>query len=66
VKDAPSVVLLNHLRVLEIIRVLRLLLGVKMVKRAIELAEAMRRGQMFVTIAEMVLAKLTGFVALCL
>src|SRR4029453_1073427 len=39
-------------------------LGVKMVQRTIELAEAVRRGQMFVAIAEVVLAELPCDVAL--
>jgi hypothetical protein len=44
--------------------VLRLLLSVQVVKRTIELAEAVRGGQMFVAIAEMVLAELPGDEAL--
>ena len=43
---------------------LRLLLGVEVVERAEELVEAVRRGQMFVAVAEMVLAELAGDVAL--
>src|SRR6266498_34665 len=53
-----------HLRVFEIVWVLRLLLSVKVVKRTIELAEAVRCGQMFIAIAEVVLSELPRDVAL--
>jgi hypothetical protein len=43
-KDATSVVLLDHLRVLEIIGMLWFFLRVQVIKRAIELAKAVRGG----------------------
>src|SRR4029453_9517705 len=54
-KHAARGIFFPHLRVLEIVWVLWLLLSVKVVKRTIELAEAVRRRQMLVTVAEMVL-----------
>src|SRR5262249_19552860 len=50
-------------RVLGIVRILRLFLGVEVIEIAEELIEAMRRGQMLVAIAEMVLAELAGGIA---
>jgi hypothetical protein len=46
--------------------VLRLLLGVQVVKRTIELAEAVRGGQVLVAVAKVVLTKLPGVIALSL
>ena len=51
-------------RVLRVVGILRLLLRVEVVERAEELVEAMRRRQVFVEVAEMVLAELAGDVAL--
>ena len=47
-----------------VVRILRLLLGVKMVERAEELVEAVHGGQRCVRVAKVVLAKLRGRVAL--
>src|SRR6266496_1876583 len=63
-KHAARGILLPHLRVFEIVWVLRLLFSVKVVKRTIELAEAVRGGQMFVAVAEVVLSELPCDVAL--
>src|SRR4030095_3638331 len=54
---ARSIALL-HFRIFEIVWVLWLLLSVEVVKGTIELAEAVRGRQMFVRVAEMVLAEL--------
>jgi hypothetical protein len=64
--DAARSVPFLKLRILRIEIALRLFLGVEMVEVAEELIEAMIGRQMLVMIAEMVLAKLTGGVALCL
>ena len=64
VDHAARAVLLPHLRVLEVVRVLRLVLGVQVVERAVELVEAVHGRQMLVEVAEVVLAELTGHVAL--
>ena len=64
VDHAARAVFLAQLRVLEVVRVLRLLLGVEVVERAEELVEAVRGGQVLVEVAEVVLAELPGHVAL--
>ena len=51
-------------RVLRIVRVLWLLLGVQVIEVAEELVEAVHGGQELVAVAEVVLAKLAGHVAL--
>jgi hypothetical protein len=63
VEHTAGAVLLAHLRILEIVRMLRLLLGVQVIERAVELVETVRRGQVLVAIAEVVLAELAGLVA---
>ena len=63
-QDTARRVLLAHFRVLEVVRVLRLLLGVEVVERTVELVETVRGGQVLVAVAEVVLAELTGHVAL--
>ena len=64
VDHAARLVLLDHRRILEVVRILELLLGVEVVERAHELVEAVRGGQVLVEVAEMVLAELRGHVAL--
>ena len=64
VDHAARPVLLAHLRILEVVRMLRLVLGVEVVERAEELVEAVRGRQMLVEVAEVVLAELPGHVAL--
>ena len=61
---AAGVVFLDQRRVLEIVGVLRFLLGIQVIERSEKLAEAVRGGQVFVAVAEMVLAELAGHVAL--
>ena len=63
-KHAARGIFFPHLRVFEIVWVLRLLLSVQVVERTIEFAEAVRGRQMFVAIAEVVLSELTGVIAL--
>ena len=52
-----------ELRILGVIRILRLFLGVEMVEIAEEFVEAVYGRQIFVAVAEMVLAELAGGVA---
>ena len=52
-----------EVRILRIVGVLRLFLGVEVIEIAEELVEAVHRRQMFVAVAEMVLAELAGGVA---
>ena len=66
VDDAPRPELLLQRGILEVVRVLRLFLGVQVVEVAEELLEAVRRRQHLVTVAEVVLAELARHVALCL
>src|SRR5437667_6269804 len=63
-KHATRGIFFPHLRVFEIVWVLGLLLSVKVIKRTIELAEAVRGRQMFVAVAEVVLSELPRDVAL--
>ena len=63
-QDAARAELLLEFRVLGIVLVLRLLLGVKVIEVAEELVEAVHRRQMLVAVAEVVLAELSGRVAL--
>ena len=58
VDHAARAVFLDQRRVLEVVRILRLLLGVEVVERAEELVEAVRGGQVLVAVAEVVLAEL--------
>ena len=63
--DHPAgVVPLDQLRILEVVGVLRLVLGVEVIERAHELVEAVGRGQVRVHVAQMVFAELRGHVAL--
>ena len=55
---------LLQLGILEVVGILRLLLGVEVVERAEELVEAVRGRQVLVEVAEVVLAELAGHVAL--
>ncbi len=64
VKHATSAEFLLHFRVLEVIGILRLLLGVEVVERAKELVEAMGGRQGVIGVAEVVLAELSRLVAL--
>ena len=64
VEHAARRVFLLHFRVLEVVGVLRLLLGVQVVERAVKLVESVRGRQMLVAVPEVVLAELTGLVAL--
>ena len=59
-----SPVLLAHLRILEVVRILGLLLGIQVIERTEELVEAVGGRQRLVGIAEVVLAELRGHVAL--
>ena len=61
---AARLELLDHCRILEIVRVLELFLRVEVVERAEELVEAVGGRQVLVGVAEVVLAELTGLVAL--
>jgi hypothetical protein len=61
--DATRPEALPELRVLRIVLVLRLLLGVQVIEVAEELVKPVRRGQMLVPVAKMVLAELTRGVA---
>ena len=63
VEHAPRAVLLPESRVLGIVAKLRLLLGVEVVEVAVELVEAVDRGQELVAVAQVVLAELAGRVA---
>ena len=62
VDDAARREALAHLGIFEVVGVLGLVFGVQVVERAEELVEAVRRGQMFVAVAEVVLAELAGLV----
>jgi hypothetical protein len=55
--------LLLEVGILGIVRVFRLFLGIQVIKIAKELVETVNGGQVFVSIAEMVLAELSGDVA---
>ena len=61
--DAARAEALLELRVLRVVGVLRLLLGVEVIQVAKELVKAVRRGQEFVLVAEVVLAELSGHIA---
>ena len=63
-KYATRLELLNHFRILEVVRVLELFLRVEVVERAEELVEAMGGRQGVVGVTEVVLAELTRLVAL--
>ena len=62
--DAARAVLLTEFGILRIEIAFRLLFGVEMIEIAEELVEAVLGGQMFVAVAEMVLAELAGGIAL--
>jgi hypothetical protein len=64
VDHSAGAVFLLHFRVFEVVGVLRLILGIQVVERAKELVEAVRRGQVLVEVAEVVLAELARLVAL--
>ena len=55
--------MLPELRVLRVVGILRLLLGVEVIKIAEELIEAVHRRQVLVAVAQVVLAELAGGVA---
>ena len=61
---AAGLVLLDHLRIFEVVLVLELLLRVEVVQRAEELVEPVRGRQRLVGVAQVVLAELRGHVAL--
>ena len=63
VNDATRRIALTELGILEVIRVFRFVLGVEVVQGAEEFVETVRRGQVFVAIAQMVLPELAGLVA---
>src|SRR5262249_14784112 len=63
VQDAARPILPAELRVLRIVRQLWLFFGVQVVEVAIELIKAMHGRQELVTVAEVVLAKLSGSVS---
>ena len=65
-EHAARAELLPERRVLRIVPVLRLLLGVEVIEAAEELVEAVHRRQMLVAVALVVLAELSGGVALAL
>ena len=65
-KHATRAEFLAELRVLWIVQVLRLLFGVQVIEVAEELVEAVHGGQMLVAVALVVLAELSGGVALSL
>ena len=62
--DAARAELRLEGRILRIVRMLRLVLGVEVIEVAEELVEAMHGRQEFVAVAEMVLAELSGRIAL--
>ena len=64
VNDATRAVLLLQRRVLEVVGVFRLLLSIEVVERPKEFVEPVRRREMFVQVAEVVLAKLRRGIAL--
>ena len=64
VQHAARLELLDHFRILEVVRVLELFLRIEVVERAEELVEAVRGRQGVVGVTEVVLAELTGLVAL--
>ena len=64
VDDAARAEVLPKFRVIRVVRMLRLLLGIKMVEIAEELVEAVIGRQHLVAVAKMVLAKLTRHVTL--
>src|SRR5262249_54366230 len=57
-EDATRAELLPELGILRIVRILRLLFGVQVIEVAEDLVEAVNSRQVFIAIAEMVLAKL--------
>ena len=60
VQDTARPEPLAEFGIFRIIRILRLFLGVEVIKIAEELVEAMYRGQMLIAVAQMVLAELAG------
>ena len=54
---------LLELRVFRIVRIFGVFLGIEMIEVAVKLVEAVHRRQIFVHVAEVVLAELTGRVA---
>ena len=62
-QHATSAVFLKELRILWIVHLLELLLGVEMIEIAKELVESMHGRQVLVTVAEVVLAELSGSVS---
>ena len=63
-EHAPRTEAQFELGILRIIGMLRLVLGVQMVEVAEELIETMHRRQKFIAVAEVVLAELSGHIAL--
>ena len=64
VHDATRAKAFAECRIFGIVRILRLFLGVEMVEVAVELIKAVNGGQELVAVAQVVLAELTGDVAL--
>ena len=64
--NAARPIFLLELRILEVVFVFRLFLGIQVIKIAKKLVEAVVGGQVFIAIAEVVLAELTGGIPLVL
>ena len=63
-KHAARGVFFDHRRIFKVVLILELFLSIEVVERAEKLVEAVRGRQMLVEVAEVVLAKLRGHVAL--